>query len=503
MRDPRWSDAVTIEADALELNHTWDITDLPPGKVAIGCKWVFRIKFRADGTIERFKARLVVLGNRQQEGVDYKETFAPVVKMSTVRILLEISAAKGWELYQMDVHNAFLHGDLDEEVYMKLPPGFKSSSPNQVCKLRKSLYGLRQAPRCWFAKLSTALKNFGFKQNYSDYSLFTLQRGSSIVYVLVYVDDLIIGGNDSDLISKFKDYLNRTFHMKDLGVLKYFLGIEVSRNKDGIYLSQQKYALDIINECGLLGCKPIDTPMEQNHTLARDKGEFFSEPSKYRRLIGRLVYLTVTKPDLSYAVHTLAQFLQAPRLKHWHAALRVVRYLKNAPGQGIFLSATNDLTLSAYCDSDWAACPLTRRSLTGYVVLLGNSLVSWKTKKQQVVSRSSAEAEYRSMALTLCEVKWIMELMRSLGIRQQAPTSLYCDNQAAVHIAANHVFHERTKHIEVDCHFIRDAILAGLIVTRYVKTTEQLADILTKPLGRTQYHYLLGKMGVRNLYAPP
>lgn len=402
----------------------------------------------------------------------------------------------------MDVHNAFLHGDLDEEVYMKLPAGFPSTSPNKVLKLRKSLYGLRQAPRCWFAKLSTALKNFGFKQNYSDYSLFTLQRGSSTVYVLVYVDDLIIGGNDSDLITKFKAYLNRTFHMKDLGVLKYFLGIEVSRNNEGIYLSQQKYALDIINECGLLGCKPIDTPMEQNHTLARDKGEFFSEPSKYRRLIGRLVYLTVTKPDLSYAVHTLAQFLQSPRLKHWHAALRVVRYLKNAPGQGIFLSATNDLTLSAYCDSDWAACPLTRRSLTGYVVLLGNSLVSWKTKKQHVVSRSSAEAEYRSMALTLCEVKWIMELMRSLGIRQSSPTSLYCDNQAALHIAANPVFHERTKHIEVDCHFIRDAIIAGLIVTRYVKTTEQLADILTKPLGRTQFHYLLGKMGVRNLYAP-
>ena len=208
------------------------------------------------------------------------------------------------------------------------------------------------------------------------------------------------------------------------------------------------------------------------------------------------MYLTVTKPDLSYAVHTLAQFLQAPRLHHWHAALRVVRYLKNAPGQEVFLSAKNDLTLTAYCDSDWAACPLTRRSLTGYVVLLGNSLVYWKTKKQQVVSRSSAEAEYRSMAMTLCEVKWIMELMRSLGIRQHSPTSLYCDNQAALHIAVNPVFNERTKHIEVDCHFIRDAIFAGLIVTRYVKTTEQLADILTKPLGRHQYHYLLGKMGV-------
>lgn len=423
--------------------------------------------------------------------------------MTTVRILLEISAAKGWELFQMDVHNAFLHGDLDDEVYMKLPPGFSASSPNKVCKLRKSLYGLRQAPRCWFAELSSALKDFGFKQNYSDYSLFTLKKGSSIVYVLVYVDDLIIGGNDSDLISKFKAYLNRTFHMKDLGILKYFLGIEVSRNKEGIYLSQQKYALDIIAECGLLGTKPIDTPMEQNQTLARDKGEFFSEPTKYRRLVGRLVYLTVTKPDLSYAVHTLAQFLQKPRLRHWNAALRVVRYLKKDPGQGIFLSAHNDLTLSAYCDSDWAAFPITRRSLTGYVIMLGGSHVSWKTKKQGVVSRSSAEAEYMSMALTLCELKWIIQLMQSLDIRQLAPTSMYCDNQAALHIAANPVFHERTKHVEVDCHFIRDAVQDGSLVTRHVRTTNQLADILTKPLGSQQFHYLLDKMDVRNLFAPP
>lgn len=279
MRDPRWNNTVIVEADALDVNHTWDFVDLPPGKVAIGCKWVFRIKYRADGTIERFKARLVILVNRQQEGVDYKETFVPVVRMTTVRILLEISAAKGWKLFQMDVHNAFLHGDLDDEVYMKLPPGFTASSPNKVCKLRKSLYGLRQAPHCWFTKLSAALKDFGFQQNYSVYSLFTLKKGSSIIYVLVYI---IIGGNDSDLISKFKGYLNKTFHMKDLGILKYFLGIEVSRNAEGIYLSQLKYALDIISECGLLGTKPNDTPMEHNQTLARDKGEFFSEPAKYR-----------------------------------------------------------------------------------------------------------------------------------------------------------------------------------------------------------------------------
>ncbi|CAA7047299.1 unnamed protein product [Microthlaspi erraticum] len=439
------------EVGALEGQHTWDITELPPGKVAIGCKWVYKTKFNSDGTVERYKARLVILGNQQEEGVDFKETFAPVIKMNTVRILLEISAAKGWELHQMDVHNAFLHGDLEEEVYMKLPPGFKATGPNQVCKLAKVTL--------WSPTSSEML------------------RGKSIVYVLVYVDDLVIGGSDPVLISNFKAYLNRQFHMNDLGVLKYFLGNEVARSSDGIYLSQQKYALDIITESGLLGARPIDTPMEENHALARDKGAFFDDPVKYRRLVGRLVYLTVTKPDLSYAVHTLAQFMQKPRLKHWHAALRVVRYLKKAPGQGIFLSANNDLALSAYCDSDYAACPLTRRSLTGYVVMLGDSLVSWKTKKQKVVSRSTAEAEYRAMAITLCEVKWIVELLSSLGIKQQSPVPLYCDNQAALYIAANPVFHERTKHVEVDCHFIRDAIIDGLIVARHVGTKNQLADI--------------------------
>lgn len=202
---------------SLEEQDTWDITTLPPGKVALGCKWVYCTKFNADGTIRCHKSRLVVLGNHQKEGDDYTENFAPVVKMNTVRILLEVSAVKNWELHQMDVQNAFLHGDLHEEVYMKRPPGFTASKPNQVCKLKKSLYGLKQAPRCWFAKLSEALLGFGFKQNYSDYSLFTLLRGNSTIYVLVYVDDMIIGGNDSTLISKFKDYRHRCFRMKDLG----------------------------------------------------------------------------------------------------------------------------------------------------------------------------------------------------------------------------------------------------------------------------------------------
>lgn len=215
------------EIDALDENGTWTIETLPPGKKAIGCKWVFRLKFKADGTLERYKARLVVLGNNQVEGTDFDETFIPVAKMTTVRMFLEVAAAKDWPVHQMDVHNAFLHGDLEEEVYMQLPPGFRTNDKTQVCRLHKSLYGLRQAPRCWFAKLSSALKDYGFRQSVPDYSLFTYAHGSKRIYVLVYVDDLIISADSQPLLDEFKAYLSSCFHMKDLGVLKYFLGIEL------------------------------------------------------------------------------------------------------------------------------------------------------------------------------------------------------------------------------------------------------------------------------------
>ena len=236
-----WCEAMQLEISALESNHTWDVTDLPPGKKAINCKWVYKLKFRADDTLERYKACLVVMGNRQKEGVDYKETFAPVAKMTMVRYLLSVAAAKEWEVHQMDVHNALLHGDPAEEVYMKLPPDFHSSDPTKVCRLRKSLYGLKQAPRCWFAKLSTALKKIGFKQSYQDYSLFSYKNGATILHVLVYVDDFIVAGNDLGAVQTFKAQLHKCFHMKDIGKLKYFLGIEVSRGSDGFCLSQRKY----------------------------------------------------------------------------------------------------------------------------------------------------------------------------------------------------------------------------------------------------------------------
>ncbi|KAJ4746686.1 Retroelement pol polyprotein-like [Rhynchospora pubera] len=502
MKNKNWQEAMKAEIKALEANGTWTVEELPQGKTPIGCKWVYRIKYHSDGTIERYKARLVALGNRQVEGIDYTETFSPVAKMGTIRTVLAVAIAKGWELHQMDVHNAFLHGELHEEVYMRLPPGFTSSLSGKVCRLKKSLYGLRQAPRMWFSKLTTALQKYGFTQSRADYSLFVCAKGTTFLTVLVYVDDLIVAGNDCEAIKKFKQYLSGTFHMKDLGLLKYFLGIEMARGSTGLFLSQRKYTLDILAECGLLGAKPAQTPIEQNHNLSKATGVVMLDPEKYRRLIGRLIYLTFTRPELCYAVHVLAQFMQAPLQTHYDAALRVVRYLKGHPGQGILLRTDSDLKLYGYCDSDWASCPITRRSLTGYFVKLGNSPISWRTKKQPTVSRSSAEAEYRSMATLTCELTWLKSVLSFLGVSQVQPTQLFCDSQAALHIAANPVFHERTKHIEVDCHFVRDQIRDGRISTAHVSSSEQLADLFTKALGKKQFDYLTSKLGICDLHAP-
>ena len=305
-----------------------------------------------------------------------------------------------------------------------------------------------------------------------------------------------------NMMIKFKAYLSDCFKMKDLGKAKYFLGIEIARGPQGMFLTQRKYALDIVAEAGLLECKHVSTPMEQNHKLRSDKGPMYKNPERFRRFVGKLVYLAITRPELSYSIHVLSQVMHKPREVHWDAVVRVLRYSKGCPGQGIMLKAISDLRLRAFCDSDWAACPTTRRSLSSFVVLLGDSPISWKTKKQNTVSHSSAEAEYRSMAVTLHELKWLKRLLKDLGITHQEAMELFCDSKAVIYIAANPVFHERTKHIEADCHSVRDAVQDGSIVTRHVRTTEQLADIMTKALGAPAFHYLLTKLGVRNLHAP-
>ncbi|KAF5451224.1 hypothetical protein F2P56_026344 [Juglans regia] len=365
---------------------------------------------------------------------------------------------------------------------MKIPPGYLIKVKDKVCKLKRSLYGLKQASRQCYAKFSSSLISFGFIQSRANYSLFTKQVGLSFIALLAYVDDIVVAPNYSQAVLDLKQFLDTKFKIKDLGSLKYFLGLEIARNPTGIQVCQCKYALDILHDSGLLGCKSSSTPMDSNLKLSKDEGILLQDPTLYRRLIGRLLYLTIIRPDLNYSTHLLSQFMAAPRLPHLQAAYKVLKYAKNSPGQGLFFPSSSTCHLTAYCDSDWASCPDTRRSTTGYCVFLGHSLISWKSKKQTTISRSSAEAKYQSMAAASCEIVWLKYLLADLKVPHLKPATLYCDNQVALHIAANPIFHERTKHIELDCHLICDKIQEGTISTTYAPSSSQLADLLTKAL---------------------
>jgi hypothetical protein len=437
---------------------TWLICLLK--KSVVGCKWVFKIKTRSDGSIEQYKARLVAKGFTQEYGIDYEETFAPVAHLSSVRTLLAVAASRQWKLFQMDVKNAFLNGALSEEVYMQPPPGL-SHPPDKVCRLRRALYGLKQAPRAWFAKFSSTVSRLGFSISSYDSALFLRRTGKGTILLLLYVDDMIITGDDLSGIQELKAFLSQNFEMKDLGHLSYFLGLEITSSDDGFYLTQAKYTSDLLSRAGLTDHKILDTPIEFNARLTPSSGELLPDPTLYRQLVGSLVYLTVTRPDISYAVHQVSQFMSAPRSTHYAAVLRILRYLKGTLFHGLHFSAQSPLTLRAYSDADWAGDPTDRRSTIGYCFLLGSSLISWRSKKQSVVIRSSTEAEYRALADTTSELLWLRWLLQDLGVSTSSATPIYCDNRSAIQIARNDVFHERTKHIEIDCHLVRHHLLQG------------------------------------------
>ena len=489
-----WVKAMDEELQALLENHTWDIVPCPTGVKPIGCKWVYSIKLRSDGTLDRHKARLVALGNRQEYGINYEETFAPVAKMTTVRLVLAIAASKGWSLRQMDVKNAFLHGDLKEDIYMTPPPGLFSTPSGDVCKLKRSLYGLKQAPRAWFDKFRSTLLGFSFVQSQYDSSLFLCKTSKGIVILLVYVDDIVITGTDYALISQLQDHLQRCFHMKDLGSLQYFLGLEVYSSSTGIFLTQHKYIRELIALAGLQDGRSVDTPLEVNVKYRHDEGDLISDPSLYRQLVGSLNYLTITRPDISFAVQQVSQFMQAPRHLHLAAVRRIVRYLKGTSSRGLFFPANSPIRLIAYSDADWAGCSDTRRSVTGWCMFLGTSLVSWKSKKQDRVSKSSTESEYRAMSSACSEIVWLRGLLGELGFPQKGSTPLHADNTSAIQIAANPVFHERTKHIEVDCHSIRESYDAQVISLPHIPTDLQIADVFTKALSKNRHHFLVDKL---------
>ncbi|RVW74752.1 Retrovirus-related Pol polyprotein from transposon TNT 1-94 [Vitis vinifera] len=474
---PKWKAAVDEEVRALEKNGTWEITDLPRGKKPVGCKWIFTVKYKADGNVDRYKARLVAKGFTQSYGIDYQETFAPVAKLNTVRVLLSLAANLDWSLHQLDVKNAFLNGDLEEEVYMDIPAGLETTSNfNKVCRLRKSLYGLKQSPRAWFERFTKVVKGYGFIQCQSDHTLFVKHfPEGKLAIIIVYVDNIILTGDHEEKIDLLKKLLTKEFEIKDLGNLKYFLGMEIARSKKGIAVSQRKYVLDLLNETGMLGCKPAETPMDTTVKREESDGSAPVDKGRYQRLVGKLIYLSHTRPDIGFSVSVVSQFMNNPTEKHMTAVIRILRYLKMTPGKGLFFQRTTKKEIEIFSDADWAGSVTDRRSTSGIVHLSGGTWLHGEARNSQ----------------------WLLEELR---VPLKHPMVLYCDNQATISIAKNPVHHDRTKHVEIDRHFIKENIEEGVFKVSYTPTNCQTANILTKALARVNFEDLTEKLGMINIY---
>lgn len=411
--------------------------------------------------------------------------FSPVVKAATIRLILSIVVSRGWSLRQLDVQSAFLHGVLDEEVYMHQPPGYADKvHPSYVCKLDKALYGLKQAPRAWYARLCRKLKDLGFIPSRADTSLFYYNKGGLSLFVLVYVDDIIVASSSQAVTDALLKDLQGDFALKDLGNLHYFLGIEVKQLEDGLLLSQQRYATEILGKAKMKNCKPVDTPLSITEKLSVAEGTKLGpeDSTKYRSMVGALQYLTLTRPDLSFVVNKVCQFLHAPTTTHWSAVKRILRYVQGTCGLGLKIRKSKSMMVSSFSDADWAGCVDDRRSIGGFAVFLGDNLISWCARKQATVSRSSTEAEYKALANATVEMMWVQKLLTELKVPHPPAARLWCDNLGAKYLSANPIFHARTKHIEIDFHFVRERVAQKLLDIRFINTGDQLADGFMKPI---------------------
>ncbi|KAG7593481.1 Reverse transcriptase RNA-dependent DNA polymerase [Arabidopsis thaliana x Arabidopsis arenosa] len=497
LNHPGWTAAMGEEIDTCHVTKTWSLVPKPAEINLLGCRWIFKTKINADGTLDKLRARLVAKGYEQEEGVDFLETYSPVVRTATVRMVLHTAVSERWDIKQLDVKNAFLHGDLQETVYMRQPPGFEDpEKPDHVCLLHKAIYGLKQAPRAWFDKFSSYLVDFGFICSTGDPSLFIYQEQQSVMLLLMYVDDMVLTGNDSSLISKLLSKLNEKFMMKDMGPLKYFLGIQAQFTPKGLFLNQEKYATDLLINAGMLDCAPMPTPLPVQIDRMPHQDELFQEPTYFRSLAGKLQYLTLTRPDIQFAVNFICQKMHSPSVSDFNLLKRILRYLKGTLTMGVSFSSETDSVLRAYCDSDHAGCKETRRSTGGFCTFLGSNIISWSAKRQESVARSSTEAEYRTLSDTAAEMSWITAVLKQIGLPQEKTPEVYCDNLAAVFLSANPVLHTRSKHFATHFHFAREMVAMGTLIVKHIPAHLQIADIFTKPLPQGSFLSLRFKLGV-------
>ena len=493
-----WRKACQTELDMFKKQGLYEEVPRPRDRKIVGCKWVFLTKTGADGQIERYKARVVAQGFSQVEGIDYNETFAPVTKFNSIRVLLALAARLDLEVHQMDVKSAFLNGELEEEIYMRVPPGH-NSPPGVVWKLNKALYGLKQASREWYKKLSTEIKSIGFRRSSVDHCVFYKNQDNDLLIIAVYVDDMMILSNKLNLVNETKRDLASRFEMTDLGEIHWILNMEVTRDRKNriIRLSQSQYIESILERHGMADCRPVSTPMEANLKLEKLVAAEV-DVHDYQSTTGSAMYGMIgTRPDLAHSVGALSRHTATPGQQHQTALKRVYRYLRGTSEYGItYDGKLSDPDPQVYCDADWANDPNDRKSISGYVVTMCGGAVSWSSKKQSVTALSSTEAEYIAAARAAQEASWLQSFLTEIGCPPTKPIPFHVDNQSAIKLIKNPVTHDRTKHIDVKYHYVRDAQDNNVIDVKYCPTGNQTADILTKALSREKHKRFAECMGL-------
>ncbi|KAK2437932.1 putative mitochondrial protein [Trifolium repens] len=496
LTDEAWIKAMQEEVNQFERSEVWDLVPRPEDVNVIGTKWVYKNKSDENGTVTRNKARLVAQGYTQIEGLDFDETFAPVARLESIRLLLGVACILKFKLYQMDVKSAFLNGYLQEEVYVEQPKGFVDPEyPNYVYKLKKALYGLKQAPRAWYERLTQFLEEQGYRKGGSDKTLFVKQEKGKFIIVQIYVDDIVFGGMSNAMVQHFVQQMQSEFEMSLVGELTYFLGLQIKQMDDTIFISQSKYARNIIKKFGMDNATHKRTPAPTHLKLTKDEKGISVDQSLYRSMIGSLLYLTASRPDITYAVGVCARYQADPKVSHLTQVKRILKYVNGTSDYGIMYSHCENSTLYGYCDADWAGSADDRKSTSGGCFFLGTNLISWFSKKQNCVALSTAEAEYVAAGSSCSQLVWMKQMLKEYDVEQDALT-LYCDNMSAINISKNPVQHSKTKHIDIRHHYIRDLVESKIVVLEHVGTKEQIADIFTKALDAVQFEKLRGKLGI-------
>jgi hypothetical protein len=489
-----WNKAMEEEYNALIKNGTWELVSLPEGRRPIGSKWVYKAKENEKGKVVRYKARLVARGFTQKEGLDFKETYSPVTKLTTIRTMLAVAAVKDYIVEQADISNAYLNAEVEEELYMEQPKGFVQCGPNGevlVCRLRRSLYGLKQAGRNWNKKIDAWLKEHGFDQSTVDPCLYVLRTNSKsgdYLALAVYVDDLISLTSSRVLRKRVIEEMAESFKLVDAGLAKWLLGTLIRQQDGTVTVSQQKYVETLLDRFGMKDCRPVSTPVLNSAEMSdagRDVGIEPCNKAEYMSAVGGLIYLSVvSRPDIALAVSRVGQHMANPTQADMVAVKRIFRYLRGTSHYSLVYAREGNTDLVGYSDSDWAGDLATRKSTSGYTFLLGGAAVSWSSKKQQTVALSSTEAEYIALTSAIQEAVYLKSLLADLQLVQDAESVLInVDNQGAIKISKNNITSNRTKHIDIKYHYCREKVQDGTVRLEYIPSEHMVADILTKAVG--------------------